>query len=298
MISSNTDFIRKDIKMMEQIECRYQSYKIIVYHKPGKTDEKVVFLHGGGLDSAMMSWQEVIAEMGDEYELYAIDLLGYGASDKPDVTYSLQMYTELLHNVLGQLGIHKASFAGLSMGGGVSLAFALKYPQMVEKLTLVDALGLYERMPHFHYLCWKFVNSHWNEKAYDWFRKSRKLVRWSASELIGDKKKLTDEFVESLYKLVLEPGCGKPFISFQRQELGRKKLTTGLACRLGELRMPVLLVNGEKDSSVPAKAAIAASKVIPNCRLHIMKGCKHWSQKERPEEFAEVFRDFLQSGNK
>lgn len=279
---------------MEQIELKYKTYKIMVYHRPGTSDEKIVFLHGGGLDSAMLSWKEVIGLMSERYDIYAIDLLGYGASDKPDVTYSLAMYTELVHEILGQLNITKTNLAGLSMGGGTGIAFALKYPQMVEKLALVDSLGLYERMP-LNSLCWRFVNSSLNAKSYVWFKKSRRLVRWSASYLIGDKKKLTDEFVDSLQNLVRVPGCEKPFISFQRHELERKKLTTDLASHLSELKMPVLLVNGEKDTAVPAKAAAAASKVIPNCRLHIMKGCKHWAQKERPEEFVKVLEEFLKS---
>lgn len=279
--------------MMEQIQCTYQSYQIMVYHRPGMSGEKIVFLHGGGLDSAMLSWKEVIGQMDGSYDIYAIDLLGYGASDKPDVVYSLQLYTELLHDVLGQLGIMKANFAGLSMGGGTCISFALKYPQAVEKLVLVDSLGLYARMP-FNSFCWHYVNSGWNEKTYEWERKSKRLVRWAASALIGDKKKRTDEFIDALSSLIREPGCGKPFISFQRHELKQDKLTTDLASHLGELKMPVLLVNGEKDAAVPAKAAVAAAKVIPNCSLHIMKGCKHWAQKERPEEFAEILEQFLQ----
>lgn len=277
---------------MEKIVCAYQAYHIMVYHRPGTSEKKIVFLHGGGLDSAMLSWKEVIGQMNAQYDIYAIDLLGYGASDKPDVTYSLAMYTELLHNVLEQLGIKRTNLAGLSMGGGTCISFALKYPQAVEKLALVDSLGLYAKMP-FNSFWWHYVNSRWNEKAYEWERKSQRMVRWAASALIGDKKKLTDEFIDTLSGLIREPGCGKPFISFQRHELERDKLTTDLTSYLCELKMPVLLVNGEKDAAVPAKAAVAASKMIPNCRLHIMKGCKHWSQKERPEEFAAVFEDFL-----
>lgn len=61
--------------------------------------------------------------------------------------------------------------------------------------------------------------------------------------------------------------------------------------------MPVLIVNGEKDSVVPVKSAIGASKVIKNSQLHIMKYCKHWPQKERPEEFAHILGAFLMNNN-
>jgi len=282
---------------METIKLNYLSYSIIVYHKQGETNEKIVFLHGGALDNAMMSWEEIIELMGNQYDIYAIDMLGFGASDKPDIEYSIPMYVEFLHNILQQLDIEKTHLVGLSMGGGVSIGFSLKFPQLVDKLILVDSLGFYERMP-FHRMCRWFVNSRLNTKSYEWIGKNRKLVRWSiTSSLFGDKKKVSNELITKLYNLVQDPNCNKAWKSFQRYELGKKKLTTDLTSHLSELKMPVLIVNGEKDSSVPAKSAIAASRVINNSQLHIMKGCKHWSQKEKPEEFVQILKKFLLSSS-
>jgi len=280
---------------MDKIELAYQSSAVTVYHQQGETSEKIVFLHGGGLDNAMLSWKEVIELMGNRYDIYAIDLLGYGASDKPDIVYTIPMYIAFLHDILRQLGIDKTHLVGLSMGGGISIGFSLQFPQTVDKLILIDSLGLYEKMP-FHTLCRWFVNSKLNAKSYEWMGKSKESVRWSiASSLFGDKEKVTEELVSSLYDLVREPGCNRPWESFQRYELGKKKMTTDLASHLSELKMPVLLVNGEKDSSVPMKSAVAASKAMGNCQLYIMKGCKHWAQKERPIEFVQLLKTFIQS---
>ncbi len=277
----------------EKIRLQYQSYPVTVYHRQGDTDEKIVFLHGGGVDSAMMSWKEVINLMDSRYDLYAVDLLGYGESGKPDIEYSIPLYVELLHSVLEQLGIERTVLAGLSLGGGVCLGFSLKYPQTVSRLILTDTMGLCERVP-FHSLCRWFVRSPLNLKSYDWVRKSKKLLKWELeSVLFGDKKKITDELVDSLFQLIHEPDCGKPFASFQRYEMGKAKITTELTPHLSELNMPVLLVNGEKDSGVPVRFVLAAAKVIPDCRVHIMKGCRHWAQKERPEEYVKVLTGFL-----
>lgn len=281
---------------MEQIKVYYRSNAVNVYHRPGKTNEKIVFIHGGGLDSAMLSWEEVIGLLDSRYDVCTIDQLGYGESDKPNIEYTIPLYIDCLHDVLSQLHIEKAHFAGLSLGGGVCIGFALKYPQLVDRLILVDAFGYYELMP-LHRLCWHFVNSRFNLKSYEWMGKSKGTIRWvTASSLIGDKSKITDELVEKLYALVNEPGCSMAFNSLQRNELLKDKMATGLAQRLCELRMPVLLVNGEKDKAVPAKSAAAAAKTIKNSRLYIMKGCKHWAQKERPEEFVHVMENFLKSG--
>lgn len=282
---------------MEKIELTYQTYSIKVYHQKGETDEKLVFLHGGGLDNALMSWNEVMNFMGTQYDMYAVDLIGYGESDKPDIVYSIPMYVEFLHEILQMLNIEKTHLAGLSMGGGISIGFSLSYPEMVDKLILIGSVGLYERMP-FHSLCRWFAFSKWNTRSYEWLGKNKKRIRWSIeSSLIGDKKKVTDELVDSIFRIIHEPDCNKAFESFQRSELGKDKMVTNLAPHLSELKMPVLLVNGENDAGVPAKSAAAASKIIPHGRLYVMKGCKHWAQKERPEEFSRVLKSFLSDNN-
>ncbi|WP_234118167.1 alpha/beta fold hydrolase [Clostridium hydrogenum] len=278
---------------MEKIKLTYKAYGITVYHKKGDTNEKIVFVHGGALDNAMMSWKEVIELMGNKYDIYAVDMLGFGGSDKPDIQYSIPMYVEFLYDVLRQLDIDKTNLVGLSMGGGISIAFSLKYPQIVDKLTIIGSLGLYSRMPFHRFNRW-FVNSRLNAKSYEWIGKSKAMVKWTiSSSLFGDKNKISDKLVDDLYKLVHEPDCNKAWESFQCYELGKGGMTTDLAVHLRELSMPVLIVNGEKDSGVPVKYAIAASKVIKNSKLHVMKGCKHWAQKERPEEFVQALKDFL-----
>jgi len=282
---------------MEKIKLIHKSYSITVYHKQGKTNEKLVFLHGGALDNAMLSWKEVIELMGDAYDIYAIDMLGYGESDKPDIVYSIPMYVAFLQDMLQQLNIEKTHLVGLSLGGAISIGFSLKFPQIVDKLVLVDAWGFVDKMP-FHTICRWYVNSSLNAKSYEWLGKSKKLVRWSIeSSLIGDKNRVSDELVTTLYNLINNPKCNISWESLQRYELGKKKVTTDLVSHLNELKMPVLIVNGEKDAGVPAKSAIHASKVIENSQLHIMKGCKHWPQKERPEEIAQVLKAFLLNNN-
>lgn len=278
---------------MERIELKYNQYSISVYHRPGKTDEKIIFLHGGALDNALMSWKEVIELTDDRYDVYAIDLIGYGNSDKPDIEYTIPMYADFLHDILIQLGIEKTHLAGLSMGGGISIGFSLKYPSMVDKLILIGSLGLFEKM-RFHSACRWFVNSKFNSKSYQWLARSRKRIKWSIrSALIGDKNKITGEMVDMIYNMLKNPDCNKAWEYFQRYELGPKKMTTDLTSKLAELKMPVLIVNGEKDPGVPVKAAASSCSLINDSQLYIMKGCRHWAQKERPDEFVKVMQQFL-----
>lgn len=170
---------------------------------------------------------------------------------------------------------------------------ALEYPELVKLLIPVDSWGIFPRLPY-HRLTYWYTRSKVNEKLYKWTGKYDWIVRWSlANSLIGDKSKITDALTAEVQRAMLEPGAGQPFISFQKSEITKDGLKTDLFSRLGEIMIPTLLIHGSQDKAVPLKDAVAASKLIPDCELYIMKGCKHWPQKERPEEFSQAVDDFV-----
>lgn len=265
----------------------------IEYYHAGTGADTVMLLHGAGVDSALLSWSQVIQLLSGKYRVIAPDLPGYGNSARIDGEYSLDFYTEIVKGIIEALQCGPVILAGLSMGGGISLNMALRYPELIRLLIPVDSWGIFPRLPY-HRLTYWYSRSKLNENLYEWTGKSAWLIRWSlATSLFGDKSKITDELVAEVQKAMLEPGAGKPFISFQRSEITREGLKTDLFGRLKEIMIPTLLIHGSQDKLVPLKDAIAASKLIPNCELYIMQGCKHWPQKERPEEFSRAVEDFV-----
>src|SRR5512140_2516120 len=96
----------------------------------------VILLHGGGVDCAALSWGGFLPELAENYRVIAPDLPGYGETDRPDVPYSMNYYIQFLAGFLDQLGTPCATLAGISMGGGIALGFALSNPARVEKLVL------------------------------------------------------------------------------------------------------------------------------------------------------------------
>jgi len=265
----------------------------IEYYHAGTGTDTIMLLHGAGVDSALLSWPQVIQLLSGKYRVIAPDLPGYGNSARIDGEYSLDFYTEIVKGIIEALQCGPVILAGLSMGGGISLNMALRYPELLKLLIPVDSWGIFPRLPY-HRLTYWYSRSKLNENLYEWTGKSAWLIRWSlATSLFGDKSKITDELVAEVQKAMLEPGAGKPFISFQRSEITREGLKTDLFGRLKEIMIPTLLIHGSQDKLVPLKDAIAASKLIPNCELYIMQGCKHWPQKERPEEFSRAVEDFV-----
>ncbi|MDR1431123.1 MAG: alpha/beta fold hydrolase [Propionibacteriaceae bacterium] len=254
----------------------------------------IVLAHGAGADSALLSWRAVLPELAKAgYTAIAPDLPGYGASARVDQPYSLPFYSDFIRAFIKTLGPEQVVLGGLSLGGGITLKAAIDEPQLLSAIIPVDAWGLSNRLP-FHRLTHWYVNSALNRQGFAWTAKYPWIVRWSlGANLFGDKGKVTDELVDEVLTSMRVPGSGEPFRSFQLAEITPTGITNSLYDHMPDIALPTLLVHGSRDAAVPLKDAITAQPRFPNARLHIMEGCRHWPQKERPEEFASVVADFL-----
>ncbi len=119
----------------------------IHYLEAGEGNEPVLLLHGGGYDSVSLSYKHSIGPISEHYRVFAPDWPGYGQSDKPEMQYSTEYYVGFLGRLMEALGLEKANLVGISMGGAISLGFALWSPHKVERLVLVDSHGLGGEVP-------------------------------------------------------------------------------------------------------------------------------------------------------
>lgn len=267
---------------------------LVACYVAGVGADTIVLLHGAGVDSALLSWREVIPLLASGHRVVAIDLPGYGASDRIEREHSLAFYTNVISRAIDVISPAPVILAGLSLGGGIALNVALTNPALVKALVPVDAWGLFEKLPWHRIIYW-YVNSWLNDHLYAWTNQSRAVVRWSLeTNLFGDKSRVTDELVDEVQRAMQEPDAGKPFISFQRSEITPTGLRTNLFGRLGAITQPTLIVHGTLDTAVPLAGALEAGKRIPNCEVYLMEGCKHWPQKERPEEFSRALLSWLE----
>jgi pimeloyl-ACP methyl ester carboxylesterase len=266
----------------------------VACHCAGTGGDTIMLLHGAGVDSAMLSWREVMLLLSGEYTVIAPDLPGYGESDRIDGEYTLPFYTDIVKGIIESFGGKPVILVGLSLGGGIGLNMALTYPELIKFLVPVDAWGLFEKLP-WHRLTYWFIWSRLNDNIYGWTKKYPSVIRWSLTQnLFGDKSKVSDTLVDEIQKAMLEPDAGRPFISFQRSEITSTGFTADLFGRLEEIHLPTLLIHGAMDKAVPVKGALLASKKIQDCELFIMDGCKHWPQKERPDDFTSALSSYLE----
>ncbi len=265
----------------------------ITYYCAGGGNDTIVLLHGAGVDSALLSWAEVIPLLSNQYQVIAPDLPGYGASDRINGEYTFSFYTNIVKGIIEKISSKPVILTGLSLGGGICLNMALTYPELIKVLVPVDAWGLFDKLP-WHRLTHWFIRSKFNDNLYAWTNKYPSIIRFSLKySLFGDKSKVSEDLVAKIHKTMLEPGTDRSFISFQRSEIMSAGFTTDLFGRLEEINLPTLLIHGSLDKAVPVKGALLASKRIPDCEIYLMEGCKHWPQKERPEEFANALQLYL-----
>ena len=111
-----------------------------VHYYEGGEGPPLVFVHGLGAES--LNWVPAMLDFRHQFHVYAIDLLGHGDTEKPDIAYSIEQQSEMLRQFFATQNIKSADLVGVSMGGWVSLKLAVEHPELVNRLVVADAAGL------------------------------------------------------------------------------------------------------------------------------------------------------------
>lgn len=262
-------------------------------YQAGETGENLILLHGGGVDSALISWEDYISELSQHYRVYAPDLPGYGDSAIPNRIFDQDFYLNFLDQFMVTLNIERAHLAGLSLGGGISLGFALTHPEKVGKLILVDSYGIISNYGWYHPLMYLYIHSPLNEFSLWLMKKNPQWIRQSLNAIIFDPQNITPDLAERTVQATLMPEAGRAFRTYQRSEYRWRGVKSDYVPRLKALKIPTLILHGDQDITIPVQWAQKAHSLIPNSRLVILKNRKHWALRDNPQEIIQIIEDFL-----
>lgn len=263
------------------------------YLAAGTEGPPVLLLHGGGLDSASLSYGPSLVSLAGRHRVFAPDWPGYGESDPPEEEITLEYYVHFLGSLMDALGVNGAALVGLSLGGGVALGFALRSPERVDRLVLVDSYGLGREIPY-GVLSFLMVQLPLlNELTWWLLSRDPRLARKSLEGIFHDPQAIDEKVAEEVHQLMLKPNAGRAWEALQRTEASWNGLRTSYVDRLHELRTPTLILHGAQDQLVPVAWAERAHRLIPNSQLRIIEQCGHWPQREKPEEFLRAVSSFL-----
>jgi len=245
-----------------------------VHYFTGGSGDPLVVLHGGG--GSARTWMKNIEELSGRYTIYAPDLPGFGHSQSIEGDYYIPELVEFVDKFSHNLGLKSFYLMGHSLGGGIALSYALKFPHKLKKLVLVSSLCLGKEIA----LWVRFLSNCVVCRGIGKITLAiLRGVKWVAGKLFA-----TVEFVVPLSKFSLSLG---------RKVTTLKEQTTVLINCLSEIMVPTLVVWGAKDPIVPVSQAYAAAKLIPDCQVKVFEDSGHSVYREEIQEFSQLLTRFL-----
>jgi pimeloyl-ACP methyl ester carboxylesterase len=267
------------------------------HHLEAGDGPPLVLLHGTAFDSAALSYGASLPALAKRHRVLALDWPGYGRSEVPRTTMSMEDYVDLLEAFLVARGVEQAHLAGFSMGGAVALGYALRHGDRVASLTMVGSYGLDARIPVplVPYLAMRVPLLH---RGVIWgLRRSKLLTRLVLSVLVfADWRLVTPALIDEVHRQVSAAEAERSFVAWLRGELRPFRLATSYAERLGDVAVPTLLLHGRRDLVVSWRKAEGAHARMPRSRLVVVPGCGHWVSREAPIAFVDTLLGFTAAG--
>jgi pimeloyl-ACP methyl ester carboxylesterase len=259
------------------------------YWQVGEKGSAVVLVHG--LGGFIENWIHNIDVLAQKHRVYAIDLVGFGRSDKTPLVKDVYVLVDFISDFMDTLKINKASLVGNSLGGGLVLLFALKFPQKVDKLILANCAGMGRGV----IIDFRVCSIPWLGEFL--IRPSLKGTERLWKKIVHNPALVTPEFVKLSYELACLPDATKSLLSVLRAGINicgqRAKLTQALTKELGKIAVPTIIFWGKQDRILPVTHAQIAVSQIPGAQLHIFNECGHMQMFEYPEKFNKIVLDFL-----
>jgi len=266
---------------------------ITVHYKIAGSGRPAFFLLHG-FASSTFSWREVMRPMAEWGTVVAFDRPGFGLTERPlrwdgPNPYSPEAQVNLTVGLMDALGIERALLVGNSAGGAIALLTALTYPERTEALVLVSpAVYVSDRVPGWMRL---LFNTPQMRRLGPLM--ARSVRNWGidlARSAWHDPTKLTPEIWEGYTRPLRAKNWDRAL-----WEVIRATHPLGLEKRLGEIRVPVLVITGDDDRVVPTEQSIRLAREIPGAQLVVIPECGHVPQEECPGPFLEAVGAFLRN---
>lgn len=245
--------------------------------------EPVVFLHGSGPGASGASnfRGNINAFVEAGYRVILPDLIGYGASSKPEgIDYTLDLFVETVADALKQHGVGSAHMVGNSLGGGIAIQIALDNPEFVSSLVLMAPGCIAEQASYFTMPGIAKMKSSFGSPEFN-LEEQRGLVR---NLLHPDwEDRIPDELVAERFEVART----------QPKDVLARMKTPNLGPRLSELGCPIFVMWGLDDEFCPASHGPMFLDACKDIRLLTFGRTGHWVQVERESEFNSYTTGFL-----
>lgn len=250
----------------------------------------LILLHGTG--GHCETFARNIGSLSEHFHVLAIDMVGHGYTDKPEILYTMDAFADHVIAVMDAYHMPEAFLSGESLGGGVSCWTALKYPKRIKALALntgilarPDAAGI-KQLDDLETRTRRLTSEF-----------SRDTIRRRLEWLVLDPATMTDEMVDIRYKIYGQPGMVEHMIKLMSTVFQMNRASVGPIDYYGQslknLKCPALVIWTDHNPGKSLAAVQHAIDEIPTKEFRILKGAAHWSQWEKPAEVNALMTDFL-----
>ena len=233
--------------------------------------EPIMVLHGWGANiNTVLS---IVNILKDRFKVYALDLPGFGESEEPKEAMGSFEYAKIVKGFMEDEGIAKASFIGHSFGGKLSIIMGSKYPNMVNKIVLIDSAGLIPKRGLNYYI-----------RVYSF--KTLRFIYKNFLFWIKDEKRM-ERFYQKFGSVDYRDSSG----------VMRKVLVIvvneNLKDLLKTIKAPTLIIWGDQDMDTPLYMAHIMEKEIEDSGLVVLEGTGHYSYLDDFYKFRAVINAFF-----
>jgi len=249
------------------------SYRL--YNSTRMPNRRLVLIHSLAMDGSF--WNKNISALAERANVLTIDCRGHGTSSKSTKKYSIESFASDLEDVLNHLKWDDAVIVGASMGGSVSLAFAITHPKRTKGLGLIDTTAWYG-----------------DDAPQKWAERASKAVNEGLSALIGFQK--TRWFTESFIENHPEEVARLVNIFLANDAKCFEQTCTMLGAfdvrsSLKDINLPTTIIVGEEDYATPVEMSQQMHANIKNSTLNIIPKARHLT----PIECSTEINAFLEA---
>ena len=249
----------------------------------------ILLLHGLGASS--YTWRAIMPQLARTHRVIALDLKGFGESDKPlDDAYSISDQARLVRDYMARNDLRGVTLVGHSFGGAVAMAVALDDaqggPDRIEKLVLIDSLAYKQPVPFFFRLLRTPIIG---ELGLSLIPADVQIARALEVAYYHDDRVKNDTI--ATYAVPLQTEGGRHALLKTIDSLTNED-ADAFASRYPTLKTPTLLIWCEHDRIVPIRFGKRLAQDLPNAKIDVIEECGHIPQEEEPGETLAAIRKF------
>ena len=260
----------------------------------------LLLVHGFGASTD--HWRKNIAQLQEQFQVWAIDLLGFGRSAKPKQEYSGSLWQEQLNDFIAEVIGQPTILAGNSLGGYASLCVAAEYPSSTAGLILLNSAGPFSdtaensnqksRSNPVGKLIRSVLLQPWASFLLFQYVRRRSIIRKTLNKVYFDPDAVTEQLVEDIYRPSCDRGAADVFNAVFKTPQGEK-----VDVLLSKMQCPLLLLWGEQDPWMKARdKGLQFRQYYPQLTEHYLQA-GHCPHDEVPEQVNNLITDWVLTVN-